>query len=69
MFPAGCVLGDDMGLGKTIQIISLIAALLKKTGTGMDQLAIKEHGNKVKKVSHRLKVGVPLRVRIYIYIY
>ena len=39
-----------MGLGKTVQMISLIAALLKKTGTGLDQLEIKQHSNKVKKV-------------------
>ncbi|XP_057299784.1 DNA excision repair protein ERCC-6-like 2 isoform X1 [Hydractinia symbiolongicarpus] len=28
----GCILADDMGLGKTIQVISLFAAVLKKTG-------------------------------------
>ena len=38
-----------MGLGKTVQMISLIAALLKKTGTGLDLLEINQHGNKVKK--------------------
>lgn len=46
----GCVLGDDMGLGKTVQCISLIAALLKKSGTGCDSLELKEHYNKVKKI-------------------
>jgi hypothetical protein len=46
----GCVLGDDMGLGKTVQVISLIAALLKKTGNGLDALEIKQHNNKLKKV-------------------
>ena len=45
----GCVLGDDMGLGKTIQMISLIAALLKKKGNGLDLFEIKRHSNKVKK--------------------
>ena len=45
----GCVLGDDMGLGKTIQMISLIAALLKKKGNGLDMFEIKRHSNKVKK--------------------
>lgn len=28
----GGVLGDDMGLGKTVQTISLISAILRKTG-------------------------------------
>ena len=28
----GAILGDDMGLGKTVQTISLIAAILQKTG-------------------------------------
>lgn len=46
----GCVLGDDMGLGKTVQLISLIAALLKKTGTGMDALEIHRHRRKVTQV-------------------
>jgi len=45
----GCVLGDDMGLGKTVQLISLIAALLTKTGTGLDELEIKRHRNKIVK--------------------
>jgi hypothetical protein len=45
----GCVLGDDMGLGKTVQVISLIAALLKKKGNGLDELEIKQHSNKLKK--------------------
>lgn len=45
----GCVLGDDMGLGKTIQMISLIAALLKKQGNGLDLFEIKRHNKKVKK--------------------
>jgi SNF2 family DNA or RNA helicase len=45
----GCVLGDDMGLGKTVQMISLIAALLKKKGNGLDLFEIKQHSNKVKK--------------------
>lgn len=38
-----------VGLGKTVQMISLIAALLKKTGTGLDLLEINQHCNKVKK--------------------
>lgn len=33
----GAILGDDMGMGKTIQTIALLAALLKKTGTGRDK--------------------------------
>jgi hypothetical protein len=45
----GCVLGDDMGLGKTVQVISLIAALLKKKGNGLDELEIKQHNNTLKK--------------------
>ncbi|KAL6458822.1 hypothetical protein MHYP_G00322940 [Metynnis hypsauchen] len=32
----GCILGDDMGLGKTIQVISFLAAVLRKTGTWED---------------------------------
>ncbi|XP_063043760.1 DNA excision repair protein ERCC-6-like 2 [Engraulis encrasicolus] len=32
----GCVLGDDMGLGKTVQVISFLAAVLRKTGTYED---------------------------------
>ncbi|KAF5905294.1 DNA excision repair protein ERCC-6-like 2 isoform X1, partial [Clarias magur] len=32
----GCILGDDMGLGKTIEVISCLAAILKKTGTWQD---------------------------------
>ncbi|NXP54050.1 ER6L2 protein, partial [Heliornis fulica] len=32
----GCILGDDMGLGKTIQVISFLAAVLKKKGTRED---------------------------------
>ncbi|XP_076859719.1 DNA excision repair protein ERCC-6-like 2 isoform X2 [Brachyhypopomus gauderio] len=32
----GCILGDDMGLGKTVQVISFLAAVLKKTGTWKD---------------------------------
>ncbi|XP_070791740.1 DNA excision repair protein ERCC-6-like 2 [Pituophis catenifer annectens] len=32
----GCILGDDMGLGKTIQVISFLAAVLKKKGTRAD---------------------------------
>ncbi|XP_070598892.1 DNA excision repair protein ERCC-6-like 2 [Erythrolamprus reginae] len=33
---SGCILGDDMGLGKTIQVISFLAAVLKKKGTRAD---------------------------------
>ncbi|XP_018413367.1 PREDICTED: DNA excision repair protein ERCC-6-like 2 [Nanorana parkeri] len=36
MRSTGCILGDDMGLGKTIQVISLLAAVLHKTGTRED---------------------------------
>jgi hypothetical protein len=36
-------------IAKTVQCISLIAALLKKTGTGRDALELKEHVNRVKK--------------------
>ncbi|KAF1625324.1 DNA excision repair protein ERCC-6-like 2, partial [Eudyptes filholi] len=32
----GCILGDDMGLGKTIQVISFLAAVLRKKGTRED---------------------------------
>jgi len=32
----GAILGDDMGLGKTVQLIALLAALQKKTGTEKD---------------------------------
>ncbi|XP_066113514.1 DNA excision repair protein ERCC-6-like 2 isoform X2 [Saccopteryx bilineata] len=32
----GCILGDDMGLGKTVQVISFLAAVLKKKGTRED---------------------------------
>lgn len=53
----GCVLGDDMGLGKTVQIISLIAALLKKTGTALDKENILSHQRKVLKVSRRLEAS------------
>lgn len=28
----GGILGDDMGLGKTVQSVSLISAVLQKTG-------------------------------------
>ena len=38
----GAILGDDMGLGKTVQIIALIAALQRKTGTGKDLRQIRE---------------------------
>ncbi len=38
----GAILGDDMGLGKTIQIISLIAALQRKSGTGKDLRKLRE---------------------------
>lgn len=30
--PKGVVLADEMGLGKTVQVISLLLALLKKSG-------------------------------------
>uniref|UniRef100_A0A8C7E6I6 DNA excision repair protein ERCC-6-like 2 n=1 Tax=Naja naja TaxID=35670 RepID=A0A8C7E6I6_NAJNA len=33
---SGCILGDDMGLGKTVQVISFLAAVLKKKGTRAD---------------------------------
>jgi len=42
----GCVLGDDMGLGKTVQMVSLIAALQKKTGTALDKQKIQSHRKK-----------------------
>ncbi|XP_058421431.1 DNA excision repair protein ERCC-6-like 2 isoform X2 [Diceros bicornis minor] len=32
----GCILGDDMGLGKTVQVISFLAAVLRKKGTRED---------------------------------
>ncbi|KAH9953604.1 P-loop containing nucleoside triphosphate hydrolase protein [Russula dissimulans] len=33
----GAVLGDDMGLGKTVQVISLLSALMRKSGTTSDK--------------------------------
>ncbi|KAI0270605.1 P-loop containing nucleoside triphosphate hydrolase protein [Gloeopeniophorella convolvens] len=33
----GAILGDDMGLGKTLQTISLLAALMRKSGTPADK--------------------------------
>lgn len=33
----GGLLGDDMGLGKTIQVISFLAAIMKKTGCIIDE--------------------------------
>ncbi|GKY93153.1 hypothetical protein MPSEU_000283300 [Mayamaea pseudoterrestris] len=36
----GALLGDDMGLGKTVQVIALLAALLKKRGNGEDRLEL-----------------------------
>jgi SNF2 family DNA or RNA helicase len=38
-----------MGLGKTVQMIGLIAALLQKTGTGLDEVEIGRHRGKVAK--------------------
>jgi DNA excision repair protein ERCC-6-like 2 len=32
----GVILGDDMGLGKTIQVISLLSAIMRKSGTPSD---------------------------------
>ena len=34
----GCILADDMGLGKTLQTITLISALLGKTGVRSDDM-------------------------------
>ena len=42
--------GDDMGLGKTVQMVSLIAALQKKTGTALDMYNIQSHRTKALKV-------------------
>ena len=39
---SGAILGDDMGLGKTIQVIALLSALLRKSGTGYDRQVIYE---------------------------
>ncbi|KAL3134837.1 hypothetical protein ABBQ32_007805 [Trebouxia sp. C0010 RCD-2024] len=36
----GGILGDDMGLGKTVQTIAFCAALLAKTGTSSDSMAL-----------------------------
>ncbi|TFK17535.1 hypothetical protein FA15DRAFT_604879 [Coprinopsis marcescibilis] len=33
----GALLGDDMGLGKTIQVIAFLSAIMKKTGTALDE--------------------------------
>lgn len=38
VFPSGRLV--DMGLGKTVQTISLLAAMFKKTGTGLDLLQL-----------------------------
>lgn len=38
----GAILGDEMGLGKTIQVIALLAAIMKKTGLPEDKLAWRE---------------------------
>lgn len=37
MANTGAILGDEMGLGKTIQVIALLAAILKKTGRAEDK--------------------------------
>ena len=46
----GSILGDDMGLGKTIQVIALLSALLKKSGTGFDRQKIYERNMTIEKV-------------------
>ena len=46
----GGVLGDDMGLGKTVQVISLLASLLRKTGTGKDAIELKRRRRLIAKV-------------------
>ncbi|KAL7451003.1 hypothetical protein ACHAWC_002844, partial [Mediolabrus comicus] len=60
----GCVLGDDMGLGKTVQMVSLVAALLKKTGTALDKENIQTHllsgmCSRIKNTSILDEVGLP----------
>mmetsp|Transcript_17888 Transcript_17888/g.27808 ORF Transcript_17888/g.27808 Transcript_17888/m.27808 type:complete len:1082 (+) Transcript_17888:131-3376(+) len=45
----GAILGDDMGLGKTVQVISLLAALLKKKGTGHDAKVVHDRRRKIGK--------------------
>lgn len=47
----GCVLGDDMGLGKTVQMLSLIASLLKKTGTKLDSMNILQTRSNAMKIA------------------
>lgn len=45
----GAILGDDMGLGKTVQVIALLAALLKKTGTGKDKMEVQKRRTEIAK--------------------
>ncbi|CAM9156448.1 unnamed protein product, partial [Laminaria digitata] len=49
--PKGAILADDMGLGKTVQIIALLTALLKKTGTRQDLTDMKERAKRKEAVS------------------
>jgi len=58
----GAILGDDMGLGKTVQTISLIAAILQKTGqrdNDVPQLRARRRGENNSK---RILVVMPTSV-------
>jgi hypothetical protein len=47
-FCCECSLGDDMGCGKTVQVMSLLAALFEKTGTGLDVQKIQRRQEQLK---------------------
>lgn len=51
----GVILGGDMGLGKTIQVISILAALQRKTGTTDDLKEIQKQQKRAlkKKIKRR----------------
>lgn len=51
------ILGDDMGLGKTVQMISLVAALLKKSGTGLDSIELHRRAKLSLERSSRLELA------------
>lgn len=44
-----------IGLGKTIQIIALLAALLKKTGTGLDVLELKRRRLRIAEIKRAIE--------------
>ncbi|CAM9236520.1 unnamed protein product, partial [Discosporangium mesarthrocarpum] len=50
----GAILADDMGLGKTVQVVSLLAGLLEKTGTGRDRVELER---RVKAGKHASVMG------------